>query len=332
MIDNYFNILKQINNQKVESQRQLVTVTNMSLGKINKILKECINKGYIYFDENQPLYTLTIEGREYLRNSIKNFKQTKLHINNNNNNNKINTAVILGAGEAKEFGKPIGSLLLDEISIVGRQIEILRKYDIQNIFIVGGYKQEVYRNLTINYGCEFVENSNYTNTGNMYSLKLLEKLIKEDFLLIEGDLVFEDNAIITLLEDKKREGIVVTKINGFGDEEYVELKDGNITKISKDIHQLDKVHGELMGISKISIELYHLMLKELSSESNPYLSYEYVLFELAKDYCIPYIRLEDTIWGEVDNKMHYEMVLTQILPSIKKRESENGKSRNKKMV
>lgn len=323
MLDNYFDILKQINNQQITSQRQLVTLTNTSLGKVNKILKECIEKGFVHFGEDKPLYSLTLEGREYLRRTMKNFKQTKLHLSTDESV-KIKTAVILSAGSAKDFQCPIGLLSLGSVSIIERQIILLRKYGIKDIYIVTGSDSDSYKDLMDRYHCICIKNEKYKDTGNMFSLSLLSDVIKDDFILLESDLIYEEKIIPQVLENKKRDGIVVTDLNGFGDEGFVQLSEGNIVKISKDIHQLTNIHGEMMGMSKISKELYSLMLREVNNEVNPYLSYEYVLFDLAKDYYIPYIRIEDIIWGEVDNKQQYDRVLKEVWPKIESKEFIKG--------
>ena len=50
--------------------------------------------------------------------------------------------------------------------------------------------------------------------------------------------------------------------SGSGDEALVELRDNIVFRISKDFHQLARIDGEFIGLSKISYNTYKAMLTD----------------------------------------------------------------------
>ena len=159
-------------------------------------------------------------------------------------------------------------------------------------------------------GIIYVINDNYDETSSMESLALASKHIKEDFILIEGDLFFENKALIELLDNKKRECILLTKRSYSGDEEFVQLKNDYLFKLGKDIHQFNRVDGEIVGILKVSYNLLDLMMKEYKENMNSHLNYEYILLDVSRNFRVSSIKIEDLIWGEIDNLVQYEKVKT----------------------
>lgn len=176
-----------------------------------------------------------------------------------NNKSKIRQAVILAAGERKDFDKPATFLEIEERTIIERLIRILKDNGINKIIIVVGYASNYFENLNTK-EVELVYSDRFKWTGTMHSLSLVEKHIDEDFLLIEGDLIFEEKAINYLLEAKNENLLILANESGSGDETLVETRNGNVFRISKDIHQLSRIDGEFIGLSRISIDTYRDML------------------------------------------------------------------------
>ena len=59
------------------------------------------------------------------------------------NKKGINQAVILAAGERKEFDRPVGFLDIEENIIIERLIRILKEHNIERVIIVAGYKKSI---------------------------------------------------------------------------------------------------------------------------------------------------------------------------------------------
>ena len=128
MLSYDIEVLKIINDEDNISQRRLAEMLNISLGKINSLLKELLTKEYIVkidIDKRNVKYELTEAGIALLENSLDKVKSTKLSIHKHKFH-KVKQAVILGAGGKGDFGKPAGFLELEEFRIIDRIIDILK--------------------------------------------------------------------------------------------------------------------------------------------------------------------------------------------------------------
>lgn len=316
------DLLKLINDNKDLSQRKISESLNISLGKANSLIKELKEKGYIsiYSEKNNTRYELTEDGLYELEQLLKEQKEKRLNLHKDENKT-VKEAVILAAGYNKHFNEPPGFLKVEEFRILERIVNQLTNNGIEKIVIVTGYKEEYYKEFAKNHDDIYcVTNEDYKWTGTMYSLALAKKYITDDFILIESDLIFEDRVIEKLINNENRDSIVLATESGSGDEAFVEIRDGYLYKMSKDIHQFNRIDGEMIGVSKISYKLFQLMLKEFSNNENPYMNYEYAMLDVARDYNVGYLKINDLIWGEIDDNEQYERVIKYIYPIIKRKE------------
>lgn len=236
-------------------------------------------------------------------------------------NNKIKEAVILAAGNRKDFDRPVGFLEIEDFKVIERIIKILKQNGIEKIVIVTGYKSEYFEQLkSFDNTIHIVKNDYYKWTGNMASLALAEKELDGDFLIIENDLVFEDVAIERIINSSYKDCVLITNESGSGDEAFVEIRENYLYKISKDIHQFNKIDGEMIGISKISKEFFKLMLEEFSMNMNPYVNYEYIILDISREHKVGVEKIIDLVWGEIDNKNQYEMLIKNIMPRLRRKE------------
>lgn len=324
------NILYYINENKNITQRELSRKSGLSLGKINEEIKKYENKGYIerkQSNNDKIQYIITDNGFEYLKNNLISLKEDKIKINFDENF-KIDTAVILAAGERKECNSPIAALDIEGKSIIKRMIHILKENGIKFINIVVGYKkEELIESLKDESNIRFIDNNKYKWTGSMASLYCVSDYIKNDFILIEGDIVIEGSAIFNLIGSKSRDALLITNESGSGDEGFVQIKDGCLFKLGKDIHQFNRIDGEMIGISKISYKLFNLMIEEYRDNINPYLNYEYILLDVSRNYKVPCIKVDNLAWGEVDSLEQYEKLINVIYPKIRRKEIKTKKEK-----
>lgn len=245
---------------------------------------------------------------------------------------QVRQAVILGAGERKCFDRPVGFLEIEDTTTVERLITLLNANGIEDIIIITGYKKEYYERLAAKKSLKLVFNEKYKWTGTMQSLALAKGYVDDDFLLIESDMMFEERAISYLLENENRNCMLVTSESGSGDEAFVEIRNNHIFRISKDIHQLNKIDGEFIGLSKISIDAYKKMLEDFASNKNPYLNYEYVLLNITNLFNIGYAKIDDLVWSEIDTVDHYRNLRFTVFPKLKRKEQEIRKQYVKKLL
>ncbi|GAA0861391.1 winged helix-turn-helix transcriptional regulator [Paraclostridium tenue] len=318
-----YKILKYINENKNITQRDISKSLRISIGNVNSIIKKMEKEDLIEIKKhsNKQEYKITKRGFEELEERIKENKLEKISINNDENK-KIKQAVILAAGEKKIFKKPVSFLDLEDGKIIDRFINILKLNGIEKIVIVTGYKSEYFEEYVKDKNIILVKNEKYKWTGTMHSLAMVKDVINDDFILLENDMIFEESAIEQILKDKNRNCMLITSESGSGDEALVEIRDGYVYKMSKDIHQFNKIDGEMIGISKISYEVFNKMLELFKDNKNPYLNYEYALMDIARDYKVGYIKPDNLVWTEIDIQEHYERAIKYIYPKLKRKEKE----------
>jgi thiamine kinase-like enzyme/choline kinase len=206
-----------------------------------------------------------------------------------------------------------------ETNLIDRTISILRDLHFTNIIIVVGYRSELFDKYNSD-DVTVVVNSDYEFTGSMASLSMAKDLIKDDFLLLEGDTFFERKVLEQLVATKHPICFTVTEETGSGDECYVELKSGFVKKLTKDRHRVCKIEGEMIGATKISRQAYRAMISLYSESSNPLLSYEYMLMDVTEVLDRPYISFTNLIWGDVDSQEDFKHLQNVIYRKLRRKE------------
>jgi len=161
-------------------------------------------------------------------------------------------AIILAAGIGSRLGnldpKPL-TKLSDGESILQRQINYLSEYiGINNIYIIVGYKKDVIMEAFPE--LLYIYNNCYDTTNTSKSLLLgLQKIDeKEDVIWLNGDVVFEKELLLQIINCSQSCMAVNTKEVGEEEIKYNVFDDGNIKDVSK---TASPALGEAVGINKI---------------------------------------------------------------------------------
>lgn len=244
---------------------------------------------------------------------------------------RVNTAVILAAGlgsRLKERTKemPKAFLEVDGVALIHRSIQQLLKSGITRIIIGTGYLNHFFDDLKDTYPeIETCRNKDFASTGSMYTLYNLKHLLDSDFLLLEGDLLYEPLALKTLLEDSNKDIILASGKTQSNDEVYIEADSNwNLVNMSKKVPELKHISGELVGISKISINTFKAMCDYAEAQykvGNREIHYEDDFVGISKDINILIKKIEDLAWCEIDDEHHLQRALNQVYPKIKERSS-----------
>ena len=232
----------------------------------------------------------------------------------------MTTAIILTARKEHDSLVPYPLLAFaDGISLIDRSISILREFKYDNILIVAGFRHEMFLKYESS-DIRIIFNKDYEFTASMGSLALCKDLIKDDFLLVEGDMFFEKTVVEQLSRLTAGNCISITEESGSGDECFVETKNGFVTKITKDRHRVCNFEGEMMGITRISLDTFHRIIEAWEHASNPYLNYEYLLMDVTEPLDRPYIRFKNVIWGDVDCLKDFKKLQNNIYRALRRKE------------
>jgi len=255
---------------------------------------------------------------------------------------KISTAVILAAGMGIRLRNvtgllPKGLLEIGGKSMISRSLESLKNEGIDRAVIVTGFQESLYHEHLQPKAdipeLEFVHSKQFEETGSMHSLFVAKNYLQEDFLLLESDLLYESRALPSVINFEGPDVILASGETGSGDEVYIygekyekqpstitsgNIVRGNIAAISKKPFPGLSVQGELVGISKISLKLLNRMCEyhEAHLEFTCNMHYEECISDLCPKTEIPFLRVGDLVWTEIDDQSHYERALKEILPRL----------------
>jgi len=242
----------------------------------------------------------------------------------------VRQAVILGAGLGSRLrgtfdDRPKGFLKLGTRPIIEESIAKLVRTGIIDIVIVTGYCHEFYDQLSEKYPfVRTILNPDFATTGSMLSLYTASQYVNSDFLLLESDLVYEYNALQILQNSPMDNCILLSGKTGSGDEVYVGVNHDRVVNMSKRRDDIKCLGGELVGISKISLELYKHMtdVAPEKCKHNSQYQYEDCLADVSDNIAIHYLCIENLAWIEIDDENHLSKAREKIYPLIEQRDSE----------
>ncbi|MBR5759797.1 MAG: aminotransferase class I/II-fold pyridoxal phosphate-dependent enzyme [Thermoguttaceae bacterium] len=145
-------------------------------------------------------------------------------------------AVILAAGMGKRLKELTRNntkcmVKVNGVTLIDRMLRQIDKLGLERIIIVVGYEGQklidYVETLDIQTPIVFINNPIYDKTNNIYSLALAKDwLVKDDTLLFESDLIFEDSVLETLVTDPRDTLALVDK--------YESWMDGTCVKLGED--------------------------------------------------------------------------------------------------
>ncbi|CAB1056226.1 CTP:Inositol-1-phosphate cytidylyltransferase [Olavius sp. associated proteobacterium Delta 1] len=223
-------------------------------------------------------------------------------------------AVILSAGQGKRLlpltaDSPKCILPIRGQTLIEWQIDELAKCGIEQATVVLGYRADkVERILRSRYGkhrVQTVYNAAYAVSDNLVSCWVAHDAMTEDFVLLNGDTLFEAAVLKRLLETRDRPVTVVVsqKSEYDADDMKVELDGCRLVKIGKDLIP-DQVDGESIGMilfrdqgPMMFRDAIQKALRDPSSQTKWYLS---VIDEMARRLPVWTCAVNGMQWCEVD--------------------------------
>jgi choline kinase len=223
-------------------------------------------------------------------------------------------AVILSAGQGKRLlpltaDSPKCILPIMGQTLIEWQIDELAKCGIDQVTVVLGYRADkVERILRTRYGTQRVRtvyNAAYAVSDNLVSCWAAHDEMNQDFVLLNGDTLFEAAVFKRLLETGDRPVTVVVsqKSEYDADDMKVELDGCRLVKIGKDLIP-DQVDGESIGMILFRDQgpmmfrnAIEKALRDPSSQTKWYLS---VIDEMARKIPVWTCLINGLQWCEVD--------------------------------
>ena len=209
-------------------------------------------------------------------------------------------AIILAAGMGKRLGELTKNntkcmVEVNGIRLIDRMITQLSKFNLNRLVIVVGYEgKKLIDYIGHRYDdilkIEYINNPIYDRTNNIYSLALAkEELCKDDTILLESDLIFEDRMLELLINHRDPDLALVAK--------YETWMDGTMVCVDNDRNITNFVPKEAFCYENADVYYKTVNIYKFSSEFS---KYQYVPF--LESYC--------RVMG---NNEYYEQVLRILL-------------------
>ena len=233
-------------------------------------------------------------------------------------------AIILAAGKGTRLDgaavKPKCLVEVGGLTLLQRQIDTLRSFDINEIVIVVGFGAD-----SIREACDariaFVENSKFAETSSLYSLWLAQEHLQEGFVVLNSDVLFHPELLADLLESSRDNALLLsdTETAPLGDEEMkVKIQDHRVIDISKDMDPRE-ADGENVGIVKFSATGARLLVEYMNKliESGAVKDWAPRAFlEFARRHPLYAVSTRGLPWIEIDFPEDYRRAVEEVYPRI----------------
>ena len=250
-------------------------------------------------------------------------------------------AIILAAGMGKRLKELTQDntkcmVKVDGISLIERALGQLDRLGLSKIVIVVGYEGQklidYIGTLAVQTPVVYINNDIYDKTNNIYSLALAkEYLLKEDTLLLESDIIFEEAVLRALVDDPRDTLALVDK--------YERWMDGTVVKLDEEDRIIEFVPGKKFKFSEQdsyykTVNLYKFSREFARNRYVPFLEayqkalgnneyYEQVLsvISILDEPVIKAKRLHGERWYEIDDVQDLDIATTLFAESEEERVS-----------
>jgi choline kinase len=172
--------------------------------------------------------------------------------------------ILLVAGEGKRLrpytlDRPKCMVEIDGISLIERQIKILKDMKLDNILMIGGYKA----NMLVRKDADLKINDRYHETNMVWTLFSAEDEFEGEVIVSYGDIVYSSKVLKALLKSDYDIAVTVDtdwenywqarNENPLDDAESLKLDSGgDIIEIGKKPKSVNEIDAQYMGLMKFS--------------------------------------------------------------------------------
>ena len=228
-------------------------------------------------------------------------------------------AIILDAGKGERLmpltsDTPKSLLELENgTTLLESQLITINKTAVDKVVIVTGYLTEKIESKVQRYSKKYnidiqiIYNPFFDISNNLLSLWQARHEMESDFIIINGDDIFNDSVLLGLLEHDKNELItmVIDRKETY-DEDDMKLivKNGRILEVSKKI-PLNEANGESIGMIRVTGEAKGIMVDTMErmvrNKKNMQVFYLAMIQELINQgIVVGYHEISSKDWAEID--------------------------------
>jgi len=233
--------------------------------------------------------------------------------------NSAPTAIILaaGLGSRLQADRPKGLVEVGPGPVLGRSLTLLAAAGVAEIVLVGGWKQEVYREyLQRNFpAVRMVSNPDFATTGSLASLVIGLRATAGDVLVVESDLLYERRALAAVLAAPGAEVLLASGYTASGDEVWVYARDGRLAHLAKTAWTGAPRVGELVGLTRLSRPAADGLIAAAATLPAA-AHYEDGLNLLCAARPVSVCLVPDLQWCEIDTADHLRRAREQVWPRI----------------
>ncbi len=229
--------------------------------------------------------------------------------------------LILNSGLGKRMGTLTNNIpkclvpLHGNETVLSRQIRQLVNCGITDIIMttgpfkgmIEGYLSENFPKLNVTY----VQNDDFASTNYIYSMYLADSSIREDLVLMHGDIVTEENVLSELLNSSKPNLVIVDKNAALPDKDFKgRIQNGIVTEIGLDVFGDDcKFLLPVYKFSREKMQLWMDEIKKFVDEDNLQVYAENAFNLISTNMELDTLELDGRICMEIDNPEDHKRAL-----------------------
>lgn len=235
--------------------------------------------------------------------------------------------IILAAGRGSRLSgtagdKPKCLVRIDGMTLIERQVRILRQTGIDDVAVVIGCQADRVRS-ECGRGLTYVENPRFAETNSLYSLWMARALLCEGAVVLNCDVLFHPDLLRDLVTSRHDAALLVAYRGAsdppFGDEEMkVKVRAGRVIDMAKTL-EASEADAENVGIVKFgpaSAPALAAILDRVVGEGRLREWAPRAFLEFAREHPLFAIGTRGYPWIEIDFPEDYERAVTEVLPAI----------------
>ena len=229
----------------------------------------------------------------------------------------IKKAIILAAGTGSRLWPLTNDVpkALSEVNgrtILTNTLENLYRCGINGVIVVIGYcGKEIELHVGSSYkgmGVSYIKNDDYQNTNSMFSLWLARDYLKEDCLVIEGDIITEEEIVRKALNSDNRSYWISDKFRkGMDGSMQITNEEGRIKEIRivrETLKEYKDNFYKSVGMLKLTKEYGAALASWLDKEveaKNVQVYYDLVIAKYISEMPLYVLNIEGLKWQEIDS-------------------------------